>query len=129
MHTPWRDLPEKMRRTILHGSDGEPVHMTYDDGLRQYATDRPFEGVLPNMERRYRETDSAWVREDLGRYQNAKTCEVCEGARLKPEALAVKIARRSISEATALSIAEAAGWFAGVDAEFTPSCMRSPSAS
>jgi excinuclease ABC subunit A len=121
MQTPWRDLPEKMRRTILHGSDGEPVHMTYDDGLRQYATDRPFEGVLPNMERRYRETDSAWVREELGRYQNAKTCEVCEGARLKPEALAVKIARRSISEATALSIAEAAGWFAGIDAELSPS--------
>jgi excinuclease ABC subunit A len=121
MHTPWRDLPDKMRRTILHGSDGEPVHMTYDDGLRQYATDRPFEGVLPNMERRYRETDSAWVREDLGRYQNAKTCEVCAGARLKPEALAVKIARRSISEATALSISEAAQWFAGIDETFSPS--------
>ena len=121
MHTPWRDLPDKMRRTILFGSDGDPVHMTYDDGLRQYATDRPFEGVLPNMERRYRETDSAWVREDLGRYQNAKTCEVCAGARLKPEALAVKIARRSISEATALSISEAAEWFAGIDETFSPS--------
>jgi excinuclease ABC subunit A len=121
MHTPWRDLPDRMRRTILHGSDGDPVHMTYDDGLRQYATDRPFEGVLPNMERRYRETDSAWVREDLGRYQNAKTCEVCAGARLKPEALAVKIARRSISEATALSISEAAQWFAGIDETFSPS--------
>jgi excinuclease ABC subunit A len=73
------------------------------------------------MERRYRETDSAWVREDLGRYQNAKTCEVCAGARLKPEALAVKIARRSISEATALSISEAAQWFAGIDETFSPS--------
>src|SRR5579864_4380399 len=121
MHTPWHDLPEKMRRTILYGSDGEPVHMTYDDGLRQYSTDRPFEGVLPNMERRYRETDSAWVREELGRYQNAKTCEVCEGARLKPEALAVKIARRSISEAAALSISAAVGWFAGIDETLTPS--------
>jgi excinuclease ABC subunit A len=120
MHTPWHELPEKMRRTILYGSDGEPVHMTYDDGLRKYATDRPFEGVLPNMERRYRETDSAWVREELGRYQNAKTCEVCEGARLKPEALAVKIAQRSISEAAALSISEAAGWFAGIDETLTP---------
>jgi excinuclease ABC subunit A len=120
MHTAWRELPEKMRRTILYGSDGEPVHMTYDDGLRKYATDRPFEGVLPNMERRYRETDSAWVREELGRYQNAKTCEVCEGARLKPEALAVKIAQRSISEAAALSISEAAGWFAGIDETLTP---------
>jgi excinuclease ABC subunit A len=121
MHTPWRDLPEKMRQTILYGSGGDPVHMTYDDGLRKYSTDRPFEGVVPNMERRYRETDSAWVREELGRYQNAKTCEVCEGARLKPEALAVKIAHRSISEAAALSISEAVGWFAGINETLTPS--------
>src|SRR5438105_5615173 len=110
-----------MRQTILYGSEGEPVRMNYDDGLRQYSTERPFEGVLPNMERRYRETDSAWVREELGRYQNAKTCEVCDGARLKPEALAVKIAGNSISEAAALSIAGAVGWFAGVDATLTPS--------
>src|SRR5947209_19364137 len=121
MHTPWHELPERMRRTILYGSDGEPVRMTYDDGVRQYATERPFEGVLPNMERRYRETDSAWVREELGRYQNAKTCEVCNGDRLKPEALAVKIAGKHISEAAALSISAAADWFAGVDATLTPS--------
>ena len=121
MHTPWHELPETMRRTILYGSEGEPVHMTYDDGLRQYSTDRPFEGVLPNMERRYRETDSAWVREELGRYQNDKTCEVCDGARLKPEALAVKIAGKSISEAAALSIAGAVGWFGGIEAGLTPS--------
>ncbi|HZK90996.1 MAG TPA: excinuclease ABC subunit UvrA [Stellaceae bacterium] len=120
MHTPWSDLPERMRETILHGSGSEPVKMTYDDGLRKYSTDRPFEGVLPNMERRYRETDSAWVREELGRYQSAKTCEVCDGARLKPEALAVKIAGRSISEATALSILAAVDWFASTDATLTP---------
>src|SRR5712671_3542463 len=121
MHTPWHELPEKMRQTILYGSGGDPVKMTYDDGLRQYSTDRPFEGVLPNMERRYRETDSAWVREELGRYQNDKTCEVCNGARLKPEALAVKIAGRSISEAAALSILDAVGWFGGIEAGLTPS--------
>ncbi|HTV90024.1 MAG TPA: excinuclease ABC subunit UvrA [Stellaceae bacterium] len=120
VHTPWRDLPEKMRRTILYGSEGQPVRMTYDDGARNYSTERPFEGVLPNMERRYRETDSAWVREELGRYQNSKTCEVCDGARLKPEALAVKIAGRSISEAAALSIAAACDWFAGIDATLSP---------
>jgi excinuclease ABC subunit A len=73
------------------------------------------------MERRYRETDSAWVREELGRYQAARTCEVCNGARLKPEALAVKIAGRSISEATALSILDAVDWFGAVDATLTPS--------
>jgi excinuclease ABC subunit A len=119
-HTPWRDLPEKMRHLVLYGSGGEPVHMTYDDGLRKYSTDRPFEGVLPNMERRYRETDSSWVREELARYQNARTCEVCDGARLKPEALAVKIAKRSISEATALAISGAVEWFAGIEATLTP---------
>jgi excinuclease ABC subunit A len=120
MHTPWAELPEKMRQTILYGSEGVPVRMTYDDGLRQYTTERPFEGVLPNMERRYRETDSAWVREELGRYQNDKTCEVCNGARLKPEALAVKIAGKHISEAAELSIAAAVPWFAGVDETLTP---------
>jgi len=120
-HTPWRDLPETMQQTILYGSGSEPIKMTYDDGLRQYSTDRPFEGVLPNMERRYRETDSAWVREELGRYQAARTCEVCDGARLKPEALAVKIAGRSISQATALSILDAVDWFSAVDATLTPS--------
>src|SRR6202162_5082479 len=121
MRTPWRDLSQKVRDTILYGSGDTPIAMKYDDGLRSYTTNRPFEGVVTNMERRYRETDSAWVREELGRYQSAKTCEVCQGARLKPEALAVKIARRSISEAAALSISEAAGWFAGIDAELTPS--------
>ncbi len=107
MHTPWRELPEKMRRAILSGSGGEPIAMTYDDGLRKYTTERPFEGVLPNMERRFRETDSAWVKEELGRYQSARTCEVCQGDRLKPEALAVKIAGRNISEVARLSIADA----------------------
>src|ERR1044071_3121604 len=119
--TPWRDLPAKMRQTILYGSAGEPIRLAYDDGLKQYSTERPFEGVLPNMERRFRETDSSWVREELGRYQNARTCEVCDGARLKPEALAVKIAGRSISGAAALSISAAGDWFAGVDATLTPS--------
>jgi excinuclease ABC subunit A len=121
MHTPWEELPEKMRRTILYGSDGEPIKMTYDDGLRKYTTERPFEGVLPNMERRFRETDSAWIKEELGRYQSARTCEVCNGDRLKPEALAVKIAGKHISEVAATSISEAGVWFSGIGAELTPS--------
>src|SRR5258705_176758 len=95
--------------------------MTFADGLRKYSTERPFEGVLPNMERRFRETDSAWVKEELGRYQSAKTCEVCGGDRLKPEALAVKIAGRHISAVAALSIAEAGVWFSGLEAQLTPS--------
>src|SRR6516162_5261703 len=121
IHTAWDDLPEKMRQTILSGSAGEPIKMTYDDGLRKYTTERPFEGVLPNMERRFRETDSAWVKEELGRYQSAKTCEVCGGDRLKPEALAVKIVGKHISQVAALSIAEAGTWFSGIDDALTPS--------
>src|SRR5438309_7038363 len=121
MRTAWEDLPEKMRRAILYGSDGEPIKMTYDDGVRKYTTDRPFEGVLPHMERRFRETDSAWVKEELGRYQSAKTCEVCGGDRLKPEALAVKIAGEHISEVAAMSIAEAGTWFSAISGELTPS--------
>jgi excinuclease ABC subunit A len=114
MTTPWRDLPEKVRKAILFGSGGEPITMKYDDGLRSYTTNRPFEGVVTNMERRYKETDSAWVREELGRYQSSKTCEVCQGARLKPEALAVKVAGRTISEVSELSISEALDWFSGL---------------
>jgi excinuclease ABC subunit A len=121
VHSAWDDLPEEMRRTILYGSDGEPIKMTYDDGLRKYTTERPFEGVLPNMERRFRETDSAWVKEELGRYQSAKTCEVCSGDRLKPEALAVKIVGKHISQVAAMSIAEAAFWFSDVSTELSPS--------
>ena len=86
-----------MRDTILYGTGGEPVTLTYDDGVRQYTTTKPFEGVLPNMERRLRETDSAWVREELGRYQDESQVRVCDGARLKPEALAVKVAGKNIA--------------------------------
>jgi excinuclease ABC subunit A len=120
MRMPWRDLPQKVRDTILYGSDDTPIAMKYDDGLRSYTTNRAFEGVITNMERRYRETDSAWVREELGRYQSTKTCEVCQGARLKPEALAVKIAGKTISEVAELSISAAAEWFAGLSATLSP---------
>src|SRR6266851_4861116 len=120
MRTPWRDLSQKVRDTILYGSGDTPIAMKYDDGLRSYTTNRAFEGVITNMERRYRETDSAWVREELGRYQSAKTCEVCHGARLKPEALAVKIAGKTISEVAELSISAAAEWFAALPATLSP---------
>jgi len=111
MTTAWDKLPEKVRHVILHGSGKEIVPMTYADGMRKYTTSKPFEGIVPNMTRRYRETDSALVREEMSRYQNAQTCESCNGARLKPEALAVKIAGRTVSEVTDLSIAAAGRWF------------------
>jgi excinuclease ABC subunit A len=117
--TAWRDLPDKVRAVILFGSGSEPVKMKYDDGLRTYETAKPFEGVVANLDRRYHETDSAWVREEIARYQTASMCEVCEGARLKPEALAVKIDGRQISEVTELSIAAAGAWFRALPATLT----------
>ncbi len=118
--TPWHDLPEQVRQTVLHGSGEEPITLTYKDGVRAYEVKKPFEGVVHNLERRLRETDSAWVREELGRYQADKPCKVCIGARLKPEALAVKIAGQTISQASELSIRRALGWFEGVGETLTP---------
>ncbi len=117
MRTPWSKLPERARQAILFGSEGEAIRMRYDDGLRAYETKKAFEGVIPNMERRWRETDSDWVREELGKYQGQRPCATCQGDRLKPEALAVKVVRRSISESTRLSVAEALEWFGGLEAK------------
>ncbi|WP_289297152.1 excinuclease ABC subunit UvrA [uncultured Reyranella sp.] len=117
---PWRDLPKKARDTILYGSGSESVAMRYDDGIRQYQTTKPFEGVIPNLDRRWKETDSSWVREDLERYQHESKCETCNGARLKPEALAVKIAGLNISQTTEFSIGEAVKWFLELDPKLTP---------
>ena len=116
---PWKDLPKVARDVILFGSGDEIVPMAYDDGMRSYSVKKPFEGVIPNMERRWRETDSAWVREDFERYQSATACESCHGHRLKPEALAVKIAGKHIGEVTELSILLARQWFLALDKVLT----------
>ena len=118
--TPWAELPERVRDAILNGTGSTPVEMTYKDSTRAYSVNKPFEGVLRNLERRYRETDSAWAREEMSRYQAEKPCEVCHGARLKPEALAVKVDRQTIAEASDLSIRHALEWFRGVEATLTP---------
>jgi excinuclease ABC subunit A len=120
MHTPFRELPEAARQAVLFGTGSEPVTMQYDDGLRSYRTNKPFEGVIPNMERRWRETDSAWVREELGRFHNASPCETCRGDRLKPEALAVKIDRLNIAEVSRFSIAQSVEWFRRLESVLTP---------
>ncbi len=117
---PFRALPQAVRDALLFGSGGEAVTMRYDDGNRAYEITKPFEGVIPNMERRWRETDSAWVRDELSRFQTVTTCAVCDGARLKPEALAVKIAGLHVSQAADMSIAAAVDWFAAVDGTLTP---------
>ena len=115
MDEPWWKLPEAARNVILHGSGSEKIRFVYDDNARKYEVNKTFEGVLPNLERRWRETDSSWVREELGRYQAETPCEVCGGARLKPEALAVKIAKRNIAEVSAMAIRPARDWFASLE--------------
>jgi excinuclease ABC subunit A len=116
---PFRKLPEKIRRMLLYGSGDEPVTMRYDDGRQAYDVRKPFEGVIPNMERRWRETDSAWIQDELSRFQTVTKCETCKGQRLKPEALAVKIAGLNVSEVADFSIDAAHAWFRGLDAKLT----------
>jgi excinuclease ABC subunit A len=118
--TPFGQLPKKVQDAILNGTGEDPVTMVYSDGLRDYKTNKPFEGVIPNLERRYRETDSAWTREELSRFQSARPCEACDGHRLKPEALAVKIGGKHISEVTTFAIDEAAEWFSNIKKQLSP---------
>ncbi len=122
--TPFAELDSAVRDGILYGTGEEPVEMSYNDGKRSYTIDRPFEGVLPNMERRFRETDSSWVREELGRYQNVDDCDTCAGMRLKPEALAVKLAGLHISQVAEMSIAEAAEWFRALSPTLPPTSQE-----
>ena len=120
MTTPWERLPDAVRNAILYGSGKEDVELAYKDGSRAYAVKKPFEGVIRNLERRIRETESVWVREELSRYQSERPCGVCHGARLKPEALAVKVAGKNLAEVAELSIDQARDWFAAVGATLTP---------
>ncbi|MFT4150485.1 MAG: excinuclease ABC subunit UvrA [Paracoccaceae bacterium] len=115
----WRDLPEKARQVLLYGSQGEEILFRYDEAGRVYQVSRVFEGIIPNMERRYRETDSAWSREDMERWQNTRPCGTCHGYRLKPEALAVKIAMSHIGQVVEKSIREAFDWVDTVPATLT----------
>ena len=115
LNTPFEDLPKKIREVILFGSGEDEIKFTYDDGLRRYDTKKRFEGVIPNMQRRFKETDSAWIREELEKYQDTSPCETCGGYRLKPEALAVKIAGLHIGQVCEQSIRNVDGWFAGID--------------
>ena len=120
MTTPWQDIAPHIRQAILHGTGDDVVTLRYKDGLRAYEVKKPFEGVIPNLQRRFKETDNPWVREDLSRYQAAKPCAACSGHRLKPQALSVKVAGRHIGEVSDLSIKRARDWFATVMETLTP---------
>ena len=98
LDTKWKDLPKKTQDAILYGSGEDDIKFVYDDGLRGYTTKKPFEGVITNLERRFKETESEWAREDLQKYFTDVPCKACQGARLKPEALCVKIADKTIAQ-------------------------------
>ncbi len=117
--TAWAKLPRKAQDVVLYGTGDETVTFRYNDGLRSYQTNKTFEGVIPNLERRWRETDSQWAREEIERYQSATPCAVCGGARLKPEALSVKLDGLNISEVTGFSIRKAMGWFTALPETLT----------
>lgn len=114
--TKWKDISEEAQNIILYGSGNVCVPMYFS----RFVTDKPFEGVIPNMERRFLETDSAWIRDEFSKYQTAAPCEFCGGKRLKPEALAVKINGLDIMQASEMSIREAREWFMAVEATLTP---------
>ncbi len=119
LDVPWKDLPEEAQQVILNGTGGRPVTLRFIDGKRSYEVKKPFEGVLGNLNRRMAQTESAWMREELSRYQASRPCEVCRGARLRPEALAVKIAGEDISQSTRRSVADAHAWFGALHERLT----------
>jgi len=117
LETPWNQLPPEATHAILHGTAGKPVVLKFIDGRKSYEVKKPFEGVIGNLNRRMLQTESAWMREELGKYQSAAPCETCGGARLRPEPLAVKIAGEDISISTRRSVGHALTWFQGLEAQ------------
>ncbi|WP_119268763.1 excinuclease ABC subunit UvrA [Taklimakanibacter deserti] len=120
MTAPWKDLPKKARDAVLFGTGDDEITFVYDDGLRTYKTKKAFEGVIGNIERRWRETDSQWMREELSRYQSDHPCDACGGYRLKPQALAVKVDKLHIGQVSDMSIRAANDWFGRLEPKLKP---------
>jgi excinuclease ABC subunit A len=118
--TPWKDLAPDQQLIILHGTGGLPVPLTFKDGRREYTVNKAFEGVIGNLNRRLLQTESAWMREELSKYQTAQPCETCGGKRLNEKALSVRIANTDIATPVAMSVADAKAWFLALDAQLTP---------
>ncbi|MBZ0148197.1 MAG: excinuclease ABC subunit UvrA, partial [Pseudorhodoplanes sp.] len=119
LDTKWKALPKKTQDAILYGSGDDDIKFVYDDGMRSYTTKKPFEGVVTNLERRFRETESDWAREELQKYFTDIPCEACKGYRLKPEALCVKIGGLHIAEVSEMSVRKAGEWFADIPGKLT----------
>jgi excinuclease ABC subunit A len=120
LDTKWKDLPKKTQDAILHGSGEDTIKFTYDDGLRSYQTTKPFEGVITNLDRRWRETESDWAREEMAKYFTDIPCAACTGYRLKPEALCVKVGGLHIGEVADMSVKRAGEWFAELPQRLSP---------
>ena len=119
IHTPWKDLEPDQKLIILHGTGGMPVPLTFKDGRKTYTVNKPFEGVIGNLNRRMMQTESAWMQEELGKFQTAQPCETCGGKRLNEKSLAVKVAGTDIAEPVKMSVSDAKEWFLGLDARLT----------
>ncbi|MGY8985861.1 MAG: excinuclease ABC subunit UvrA [Sphingomonadales bacterium] len=122
LETVWKKLSKKQKNVILYGSEGKNITFVYDDGSRLYEVTKPFEGVIPSISRRWRETDSKWSRDELSKYQTSSKCETCDGYRLKPEAMAVKIGPKKIhiGEVTNKPVREALDWFKSISSSLSP---------
>jgi excinuclease ABC subunit A len=120
LETPWKELPEEVRDVVLYGTKGKAITLTFIDGRKSYDVLKPFEGVINNLDRRMLSTESAWMREELSKYQSSAHCEICHGARLKPEALAVKIAGEDISMSTRRAVGPALAFFSTMADKLNP---------
>ena len=120
LDTRWKDLPKKTQDALLNGSGEDAIRFVYDDGLRSYQTTKPFEGVVTNLERRWRETDSDWAREEMAKYFTDIPCAACSGFRLKPEALCVKVGGLHIGEVAEMSVKRAGEWFTELPGRLSP---------
>ena len=120
----WKNIPKKIKDIILYGSDDEEIKFSYDDGYEKYSHKKTFEGVINNLERRYLETDSDWMREEISQYQSDTKCEKCNGYRLKDEALCVKIEDLNISQVAQKSIIDAKEWFFSLEEKLDPRRLK-----
>ncbi|MBH5322247.1 excinuclease ABC subunit UvrA [Aurantiacibacter sediminis] len=117
--TPWKELSREHQDVILYGTKGKRVPLTFKDGRKQYTVQKPFEGVIGNLNRRMAQTESAWMQEELAKFQTAQPCETCHGARLNEKARAVKIDSTDISQPTRYSVSDALEWFENLPEKLT----------